>query len=95
MGAVGNKLRKTKGGLMFFCPACNTAHGITLGRNGWQWDNSEDKPSFSPSLYSVAGDLKCHCFVREGRIEYLNDSTHELRGKSVDMPDWPFTGLDI
>ena len=45
-----------------------------------------------PSLYSVAGDLKCHCFVRDGRIEYLSDSTHEFRGKSVDMPAWPFSG---
>ena len=37
-------------------------------------------------------DLKCHCFVRDGRIEYLSDSTHEFRGKSVDMPAWPFSG---
>ena len=77
---------------MFFCPACNTSHGITLGRNGWSWNENEDKPTFNPSLYSVNGELKCHCFVKDGRIEYLADSTHDLRGKSVELPDWPFSG---
>ena len=90
MSAIGHKIRKTQDGLMFFCPACNTSHGIKLGRNGWSWNENEDKPTFNPSLYSVAGELKCHCFVRDGRIEYLTDSTHDLRGKSVELPDWPF-----
>lgn len=31
----------------------------------------------------------CHSFVREGRIEYLGDSTHELAGQTVDLPPWP------
>lgn len=31
---------------------------------------------------------RCHSFVREGRIEYLTDSTHELAGQTVDLPPW-------
>lgn len=28
----------------------------------------------------------CHTFVRNGKIEYLADSTHEYAGKTVDLP---------
>jgi len=31
----------------------------------------------------------CHSFVREGRIQFLTDSTHALAGQTVDVPDWP------
>lgn len=29
----------------------------------------------------------CHSFVRGGKIQYLNDCTHELAGKTVDLED--------
>lgn len=32
---------------------------------------------------------RCHSFVREGRIEFLADSTHALAGQTVDLPDLP------
>lgn len=28
----------------------------------------------------------CHSFVTDGRIEFLNDCTHALAGKTVDLP---------
>jgi hypothetical protein len=28
----------------------------------------------------------CHSFVRNGKIEYLSDCTHNLAGKTVDIP---------
>jgi hypothetical protein len=31
----------------------------------------------------------CHSFVRDGQIQYLTDCTHELAGKTVDLPDLP------
>lgn len=31
---------------------------------------------------------KCHSFVKNGRIEFLADCDHELRGQAVDLPDW-------
>ena len=30
----------------------------------------------------------CHSFVRDGRIQFLGDSTHALAGQTVDIPDW-------
>lgn len=36
--------------LYFWCPACETVHGIRHGPNGWQWNGSADAPTFSPSV---------------------------------------------
>lgn len=30
---------------------------------------------------------RCHSFVRDGRIEFLGDSTHKLAGQTVDLLD--------
>ena len=30
----------------------------------------------------------CHSFVVDGRIKFLGDSTHELAGQTVDIPDF-------
>ena len=75
------------------CSNCANAKCLFHGedrRNGWAWNNRDDFPTITPSVYMSVGDWKCHCFVKEGRIEYLADSTHDLRGKSVEIPDWPF-----
>lgn len=29
----------------------------------------------------------CHSFIRDGNIQFLGDSTHELAGKTVPLPD--------
>ncbi|WP_127111989.1 DUF6527 family protein [Shimia sediminis] len=31
--------------------------------------------------------LICHSFVTDGRIQFLNDCTHDLAGQTVDLPD--------
>ena len=31
---------------------------------------------------------RCHSFVRDGRIEFLGDCTHDLKGQTVDLPDF-------
>lgn len=30
----------------------------------------------------------CHSFITDGRIQFLSDCTHDLAGKTVDLPDW-------
>lgn len=32
---------------------------------------------------------RCHSFVRDGKIEFLSDSTHKLAGQTVDLPPLP------
>lgn len=40
---------------------------------------------------SLGSDFKCylcHSFVTDGRIQFLSDSTHDLAGQTVDLPEW-------
>lgn len=30
----------------------------------------------------------CHSHVKDGKIQFLGDCTHELAGQTVDLPDW-------
>lgn len=85
------------GSFWFFCPACQKAVRLF----GWEFDGNFDAPTFSPSVLSVTENLAgkepvrhvCHSFIRGGKIQFLDDCTHEMAGKTVDlaeMPDWMF-----
>lgn len=72
----------------FHCPGCKQTHhfGPTWRRTG-----SLHNPTFSPSLITFldgrrapAGRI-CHLQVREGKIHYLADSWHGMRGSVVPM----------
>lgn len=43
--------RSTASDLVFWCPACNTAHGVKVaGASAWGWNGSADRPTFTPSV---------------------------------------------
>jgi hypothetical protein len=50
------------------------------------------RPTFEPSILISIGNgpdaprLVCHSFVREGKIQFLGDCTHELAGQTVPLP---------
>lgn len=85
---------------LFWCPACDGAHGIGIKPPGpvWTWNGDKDKPTFSPSIkvtYNGAdADTPegipsiCHSFVRDGKIQYCSDSSHKLAGQTVELPDF-------
>ena len=76
-------------------------HGEGSGPR-WGWNGSKDRPTFTPSVKvtwpanpNAGEEFKewrteriCHSFVTDGRIQFLSDCTHELSGKTVDLPDW-------
>lgn len=33
--------------------------------------------------------IRCHSFVTGGRIQFLDDCTHDLRGQTVDLQSFP------
>lgn len=55
----------------------------------WEFNGDTDNPTFSPSLlYLRNGQTKrCHLFLRNGIIEYLDDCEHEFAGKKVPLRD--------
>jgi hypothetical protein len=86
-------------GIQFDCPGCAAPHVIpTTGEKAWGFNQNFDRPTLTPSILvhshgvllddgSVGQSPTCHSFVRDGRIEFLNDCTHALAGKSVDMSE--------
>ena len=89
------KLIETEGqlNLSFYCPGCKCHHGICSEKYRdipgpvWSWNGSMDKPTFSPSLRVRHGDNVCHSFISDGFIQYLSDCTHELSGKTIEIPE--------
>ena len=73
------------------CPGCGCLHG--LKKDTWRKDDSDNDPSFHPSLIVTLkfrdgrSDSRCHSWIKGGRIEFLGDSTHALAGKTVELPD--------
>lgn len=86
-------------GWMIFCPACHCGHQFD---DKWTFNGNVELPTFIGSML-VGGYLgtdndgkdmygTCHSYVNEGRIEFLNDCTHTLRGKTMDLPDMETLG---
>ena len=74
-------------------PPGETESPNAIGRPHWTWNGSLDRPTFAPSVmrWIDRGDgtrsSVCHSFVRDGRIQFLNDCMHDLRGQTVDLPE--------
>lgn len=76
---------------VFECPGCGGMHMIrTEGpRPCWKWNGSIEKPTFSPSYFVGPGtNYACHSFITDGKIQFLGDCHHELKGQTVELPEW-------
>ncbi|MDR3560495.1 MAG: DUF6527 family protein [Negativicutes bacterium] len=81
--------------VMFNCPGCKEIHRVSIGPDGWKFIGDENMPTIIPSIlvnkpgpYHIQSAPTCHSFVKGGRIQFLEDSTHELAGQTVDLPEW-------
>jgi len=85
---LGEQNKETR--LTWYCPGCKSDHGVPVPPHpqAWEWNGSLEAPTLSPSIL-IGGrrdkPATCHCFVRDGRIEFLGDCTHELAGQTVEM----------
>lgn len=81
----------------FICPGCGEAHAFD---ERWKFNEDAARPTFEPSFLTwvdanpqatrepfISG-RRCHSYVRDGQIEFLGDCTHQLRGKTVPIPEW-------
>jgi hypothetical protein len=88
---------------LYWCPGCDALHGIAIrpGKqsNGasWSFEGTLDKPTYWPSQLTKfetgpEGERRehvCHTFIRDGVIQFLDDSTHVLAGQAVPLPPVP------
>ena len=88
--------RGVQSGYSIMCPECDMSHFIAVEMplgNGAQWafNNDLEKPTFKPSVRHRFGrnfDRMCHYFVKEGKIIFCGDCTHELAGETRELLDW-------
>lgn len=89
--------------LVFCCPGCATFYEQSSGLHmlpvnsdvkqpSWDWDGNLESPTLNPSILTGKGtEHICHSYLKAGVFQFLEDSTHELAGKHVemgDLPDW-------
>lgn len=80
-------------GYFFHCPGCDLEHVIydraKYGkRPSWVVTGGLHNPTFSPSVLVRRGNKTvCHSFVEKGYIRFLLDSTHDLAGQTVELPE--------
>lgn len=89
-------------GYHFFCPGCKSIHSVYTAPHGdgngpvWGFNGSIYKPTFTPSLLCYGspahddwpGIPRCHSFIRDGQIQFLDDCEHSLKGQTVQIPEW-------
>ncbi len=90
-------------GWKFYCPGCaqwdepdhGRLHQVHVVDRTWTFNGDMDKPTRSPSVLvtgefwhdGVKREMRCHSFVRDGRIEFLGDCSHSLAGQTVELPE--------
>lgn len=84
-----------KRGYSFHCPGCGCAHYIQTNKAFspcWDFNGDVDNPTVHPSILvrSVHNGRNsvCHSFIKGGKIQFLNDCTHELAGKTVELSEF-------
>lgn len=67
--------------------------GTRAGTGNWTWNGDTEKPTLKPSILSRTtftvreGEVVCHSFVNDGKIQFLSDCTHEFAGQTLDLLD--------
>lgn len=85
--------------LEFYCPGCRGLHRVPVTgerqehRPVWKFNGDLESPTLSPSILRRIGPFPdghtdvCHCFVRDGTIEFLGDCTHKSAGTTLELPE--------
>lgn len=73
--------------LIYYCEGCKHLHSVDADR--WSWNKNEENPTLKPSvLHSFPNGDRCHYFMMNGKMRFLNDCTHECLGKVVQMRNY-------
>ncbi|MEI8270275.1 MAG: DUF6527 family protein [bacterium] len=88
----------------FYCPGCDETHTYQIltpeaenearSLNGkvsfetWTFNGDFEKPTFAPSLNYATNRRRCHLFLRDGIIDYCQDSWHKYSGQKIPLQDF-------
>jgi hypothetical protein len=62
-------------------------HGTRQGTGNWTWNGDTEKPTLRPSILTSDGErgTRCHSWVTDGNVQFLDDCTHELKGQTLPL----------
>jgi len=75
---------------LYMCIGCEQEHAFALKSEGGHHDFNMDleNPTVSPSLLqNFTPDRICHSFIKDGKIQYLGDCWHKLKGQTIELPN--------
>jgi hypothetical protein len=73
----------------YMCKGCGHEHCFALKSEGGHHNFNMDleNPTVSPSLVqNFTPGKMCHSFIKNGKIQYLNDCYHKLKGQTIELP---------
>lgn len=62
--------------------------GSRNGTGNWTWNGDTEKPTLKPSIiqdFRPHDSLVNHVWITDGQVKFLNDCSHELAGKTLDL----------
>lgn len=75
---------------LFFCPGCKCGHSFQTPT--WTYNEDPERPTVRASVLTGLENFtvkRCHSFITDGQIQFLDDCHHELKGTTVELPDIP------
>lgn len=68
---------------LFYCPGCERYHAVY--RDSHNIEDLAGLPSVFPDLLIDFPGHRCHLFIQNGLLAYLDDCDHHLAGMTVEM----------
>ncbi|WP_139222868.1 DUF6527 family protein [Paracidovorax wautersii] len=65
--------------------------GTRDGTGCWTWNGSTSAPTLRPSVLTTEppggrrGGFRCHSWINDGSVQFLDDCSHELRGQTLPL----------
>lgn len=63
--------------------------GTRDGTGCWTWNGSTDAPTLRPSVLNQRQGHRCHTWINDGKAQFLEDTSHEYAGKTLDLLEVP------
>lgn len=74
--------------MYFSCPRCDDVHVFNASTHNW--NRNYTNPTLSPSVlvtgFNKDVQIRCHSFVKDGYIQFLDDCSHDKAGTTVELP---------
>lgn len=85
------------GAFVHWCPACMCSHVLEIGsvqadEKRLGFDGDYERPTFEPEVVQQHPNGRvCKYLIRGGVLTYSTSCTHDLAGKTFELPHFPLT----